>query len=250
VLDLVRHLTWIELNMATNLSQDELINQLLQSQVSRIEEYPNWRVNCQMFNSLTSSTSFTVLQCSKTSECVKVVNFLIDVAIGCCQRGNFNSAMAIALGLDARPVQRLHKVWKKIEPSKINILKSIGNPSNNFQNYREMFKLTRRKMNTSIPYISLLSKDIFNKTQALNDQLDDILSRSILITKLMKEIRTSAIDNTNLDGNILKKIYSLTVKSDDDLYYLSYKLDNPQSPYEKDDLKRLKTMRKAKSQFK
>ena len=70
-------------------------------------------------------------------------------------------------------------------------------------------------MNTSIPYISLLSKDIFNKTQALNDQLDDILSRSILITKLMKEIRTSAIDNTNLDGNILKKIYSLTVKSDD-----------------------------------
>ena len=35
-----------------------------------------------------------------------------------------------------------------------------------------------------------------------------------------------------------------------DLYYLSYKLDNPQSPYEKDDLKRLKTMRKAKSQFK
>ena len=82
----------------------------------------------------------------------------------------------------------------------------------------------------------------------------------------MKEIRTSAIDNTNLDGNILKKIYSLTVKSDDgkviklnyqifiqpisELYYLSYKLDNPQSPYEKDDLKRLKTVRKAKSQFK
>ena len=70
-------------------------------------------------------------------------------------------------------------------------------------------------MNTSIPYISLLSKDIFNKTTALNDQLDDIVSRSILITKLMKEIRTSTIDNTNLDGNILKKIYSLTVKSDD-----------------------------------
>ena len=65
MLDLVRHLTWIELNMATNLSQDELINQLLQSQSGRIEEYPNWRVNCQMFNSLTSSTSFTVLQVSR-----------------------------------------------------------------------------------------------------------------------------------------------------------------------------------------
>merc|ERR1712008_479780 len=73
--------------MATNLSQDELINQLAQSD-NRIEEYPNWRVNCQMFNSLTSSTSFTVLQCSKTSECVKVVDFLIDVAIGCCHGGN------------------------------------------------------------------------------------------------------------------------------------------------------------------
>lgn len=61
VADLVRHLNWIEVNMATNLSQDELINQLVQSD-NRIEEYPNWRVNCQMFNSLTSSSSFTVLQ--------------------------------------------------------------------------------------------------------------------------------------------------------------------------------------------
>jgi len=53
------------------------------------------------------------------------VNYLIDVAIGLCQVGNFNSAMAIALGLDSKPVSRLHKVWKKIESAKINILKVI-----------------------------------------------------------------------------------------------------------------------------
>lgn len=145
-------------------------------------------------------------------------------------------------------------------------LQSIGNPSNNFQNYREMFKLTKRKMAISIPYISLLSKDIFNKTTSPKEQLDDILSRSILITKLMKEIRTSQtiIDSATLDATILKKIYSLTVRNDDgktlilflvtkflsDLYYLSYKLDTPQSQYEKEDLKRLKSMRKAKSQLK
>ena len=51
------------------------------------------------------------------------MNYLIDVAIGLCQVGNFNSAMAIALGLDSKPVSRLHKVWKKIESAKINILK-------------------------------------------------------------------------------------------------------------------------------
>ena len=130
-----------------------------------------------------------------------------------------------------------------------------------------MFKLTRRKMVISIPYISLLSKDIFNKTTSPKEQLDDILSRSILITKLMKEIRTSQtiIDSATLDANILKKLYSLTVRNDDgefvmvpnlatnllsDLYYLSYKLDTPQSQYEKEDLKRLKSMRKAKSQLK
>ena len=119
----------------------------------------------------------------------------------------------------------------------------------------------------SIPYISLLSKDIFNKTTSPKEQLDDILSRSILITKLMREIRTSQtiIDSATLDANILKKLYSLTVRNDDgeflmvpnlatnrllDLYYLSYKLDTPQSQYEKEDLKRLKSMRKAKSQLK
>ena len=53
------------------------------------------------------------------------MNYLIDVAIGLCQVGNFNSAMAIALGLDSKPVSRLHKVWKKIESAKINILKVI-----------------------------------------------------------------------------------------------------------------------------
>ena len=79
-----------------------------------------------------------------------------------------------------------------------------------------MFKLTRRKLSTSIPYISLLSKDIFNKTTGLNDKLDDIVSRSILITRLMKEIRTSTtIVNSELDASVLKKIYSLTVKGDD-----------------------------------
>ena len=53
------------------------------------------------------------------------MNYLIDVAIGLCQVGNFNSAMAIALGLDSKPVSRLHKVWKKIDNAKINILKVI-----------------------------------------------------------------------------------------------------------------------------
>ena len=79
-----------------------------------------------------------------------------------------------------------------------------------------MYKLTR-KMPLSIPYMSLLSKDIYYNTLNLTDQLCDIVSRSILITKQMREIRTSigADGGAGLNGNILKKIYGLTVKNDD-----------------------------------
>ena len=62
-LEMIRHLTWIELNLAKNLTQDEIINQLMNENQSD-QEYPNWRLNCNFFNVLSASTQFTVLSVS------------------------------------------------------------------------------------------------------------------------------------------------------------------------------------------
>ena len=61
---MIRHLTWIELNLAKNLTQDEIINQLMNENQSD-QEYPNWRLNCNFFNVLSASTQFTVLSVSQ-----------------------------------------------------------------------------------------------------------------------------------------------------------------------------------------
>ena len=63
-LEMIRHLTWIELNLAKNLTQDEIINQLMNENQSD-QEYPNWRLNCNFFNVLSASTQFTVLSVSQ-----------------------------------------------------------------------------------------------------------------------------------------------------------------------------------------
>ena len=48
---------------------------------------------------------------------------LIEVAMECCRLGNWNSAMAIALGLNLTPVCRLTKTWSKVKSSKLALLK-------------------------------------------------------------------------------------------------------------------------------
>ena len=63
---MIRHLTWIELNLAKNLTQDEIINQLMNENQSD-QEYPNWRLNCNFFNVLSASTQFTVLSVSQVA---------------------------------------------------------------------------------------------------------------------------------------------------------------------------------------
>ena len=68
---MARHLMWIEVNLIKNLCQDELINQLICSDgisdSGETENFPNWRLNCSFFNTLTSSAQNSVLIVSNQS---------------------------------------------------------------------------------------------------------------------------------------------------------------------------------------
>lgn len=93
------------------------------------------------------------------------LTFFIDTAILCAEMGNFNSALAIALGLTLDPITRLTKIWKKVDQSKIKVLHHIINPSGNFKNYRTIFKgISEKYFNDDslmIPFFSLFVKDIY-----------------------------------------------------------------------------------------
>ena len=75
------------------------------------------------FNSLSHLTASQVCLASNTSKAAKVINHLIQVAMDCCAAGNWNSAMAIALGLNLTPVARLTKTWSKVKSEKLLTLK-------------------------------------------------------------------------------------------------------------------------------
>ena len=82
------------------------------------------------FNSLSALTASQVCLASNTSKAAKVIDHLIDVAMECCHQGNWNSAMAIALGLNLTPVVRLTKTWGKVKSNKLTLLKvSFKRPS-------------------------------------------------------------------------------------------------------------------------
>ena len=93
------------------------------------------------------------------------VLYFINTAVACAEMGNFNSALAIALGLTLTPAGRLSKAWKKVDESKIKILRHIINPDQNFKNYRMIFKAVSSKSfdddSVLVPFFSLFLKDMY-----------------------------------------------------------------------------------------
>ena len=87
--------------------------------------------NCSIyrFNLLSHLTASQVCLASNTTKAAKVIDHLIQVAMECCASGNWNSAMAIALGLNLTPVARLTKTWSKVKSEKLFVLKvSVWRP--------------------------------------------------------------------------------------------------------------------------
>ena len=87
-------------------------------------------------------------------------------------------------------------------------------------------------MPISIPYLSLLSKDIYLKLQKdENDKIENVLERSILLTKLWRQIKSvEKIESNDLNPLILKKIYGLSAKCDDGKFQIRVKSDRSFTP--------------------
>ena len=98
-------------------------------------------------------------------------------------------------------------------------IQSIADPTNNFQNYRKIFQHSNERLRFAIPYLSLVSKDIYYNTTAVKDTAVDACKRAMLVQNHMQQIKSfDEIDSENLNMNILKRIYGLSVKHDDGEY--------------------------------
>nr|CAD7573899.1 unnamed protein product [Timema californicum] len=102
---------------------------------------------------------------------VQMTEFWINVATECFNIGNFNSLMAIILGLDATTLSISKLRLKQIHVSKLRALEQQMHPSCNFSNYRSILKaasvrserrgISPEKTRVVIPYFSLLLRDIY-----------------------------------------------------------------------------------------
>nr|CAD7397476.1 unnamed protein product [Timema poppensis] len=102
---------------------------------------------------------------------VQMTEFWINVATECFNIGNFNSLMAIILGLDATTLSVSKLRLRQIHVSKLRALEQQMHPSCNFSNYRSILKaasvrserrgISPEKTRVVIPYFSLLLRDIY-----------------------------------------------------------------------------------------
>ena len=102
----------------------------------------------------------------------------------------------------------------------------MADPTSNFQNYRDLFRLARRKSGISIPYLALLAKDIYYNTTSLSYEISEIAKRALIIQKHIRQIKLPqeppganwTLDAENIQNSILKNIYGLSIKHDNGFY--------------------------------
>merc|ERR1711935_238711 len=117
---IAHRLTHIEMNLLQSTSVEHFIAKRSRN---ALDAWADW------FNLLSHLTASQVCLASNTTKAAKVIDHLIQVAMECCASGNWNSAMAIALGLNLTPVARLTKTWSKVKSEKLFVLKvSVWRP--------------------------------------------------------------------------------------------------------------------------
>lgn len=211
------------------------------------------------FNSLSHLTASQVCLASNTTKAAKVIDHLIQVAMECCASGNWNSAMAIALGLNLTPVARLTKTWSKVKSEKLLVLKQISDPAKNFKNYR-----LRMKNTCNVPFVSLLVKDAcfqaqecktsfeqnfvydFDRFRGIKNAEENSLKLAFqsfedLAEPLINLQQSKKMPISNLDQNDeLLALVQTPVLDEDLLYLASFKLESASNAYDKNTYKQLK----------
>lgn len=204
-----------------------------------LEAYVEW------FNRLSYLVSTEICVRQKRRDRAQVTEFFIQTALHCYKLHNFNSCLAISIGLNMIPVSRLKKTLSKVNMSALDEVEHLMDPTGNFNAYRNclltaMGSIAQDKQQTScvIPVFSLLLKDIYflnqgNKNKCPNGLInfEKFWALSRLITQIL------SFKNTNYSQERVKSVlhYLMTVPvcTEDELYWYSYECESPDGTIEK-----------------
>merc|ERR1712226_483273 len=229
-----------------------------------IECYENW------FERLSRIVSTEIVLAPSIKQAAKVTHYWLETFIACKLYGNFNSAVAVALGIQQQSVQRLHKRMgmftaktENLPPTSCQLTchqkffreaRAFVEPMQNFHYYRNEYA-RYRKANPeliTIPWFVLLRKDLLLLKQHTKTSLEKAKDAAVFqtismpimeYTVLQASVFDFIMDETLQAGRCdlgaknveLERALTLNggVLDQNRLMYHSYLLESARGSYEK-----------------
>lgn len=258
---MAQQLCHIELERLANIGPEEFVQTFiprdeadLRSTLSYIKRTSNLEAYIEWFNRLGYLVATEVCLGNKKKVRAKIIEYFVDVATECYDKGNFNSAMAIIAGLNMSPVTRLKKTWSRVKCRKFDRLEREMNPASNFACYRTMFKMavesTGGRFECSVPFFSLFVKDVYFLNEGRSNRLPNghiNFEKFWQLSKLITNFVTWKEATCKYDRNraVLNYLMTVPVLSEKNLALMSYECEAPETQFEKERRKSLRCERNA-----
>jgi len=237
-LELARQMTLMDAALFRSIPSRELLH----LRFMKSSESPNYVRMKNQFNKWSNWACAQVVLHSLTSVRVDALERLLAIASECCAVNNFNTAYAIAAGLQAVSISRLKKTWEKIsKKSKLHQqeLQTLFDVADNHRNYVDRLE---RSTPPLLPYIGLFGKHLFGLEEGNPSKLHGMwnIEKMRKIFHVLKEKRMYEVVSYPWELNADLKHYFDTIAMVDEetLYRQSTECE------EKTPRKKLQTPRK------
>uniref|UniRef100_A0A0B7A706 Ras-GEF domain-containing protein n=1 Tax=Arion vulgaris TaxID=1028688 RepID=A0A0B7A706_9EUPU len=258
---LAQQLTHIELERLSMIGSEEFVQAFSKERVpSDVINYQDMKAThnlesyVQWFNRLSYLVATEITSHIKKKNRVKMVEYFIDVAKECINIGNFNSLMAIIAGMNLSPITRLKKMWSKVNRDKLKILEHQMDPSNNFGSYRSCLKAAmwrsqgaaEEREKIVIPFFSLFVKDLYFLNEGCSSKKEDGSVNFHKCWQMAKQI-SDLITWQQVEcpfgksPTVIKYILTTPIYKETMLSLASYECETPDTSYDKDRFKLLKS---------
>ncbi|EDO40859.1 predicted protein, partial [Nematostella vectensis] len=253
---MAQQLSLIELERLANIGPEEFVQTFIprdeadfKSTLSYIKRTSSLEAYVEWFNRLGYLVATEICLGHNKKVRAKVIDYFIEVATDCYDRGNFNSAMAIIAGINMSPVARLKKTWSKVKNRKFDRLEREMNPASNFAAYRASFKAAHlRKSDKNeyvIPFFGLFIKDVYFLNEGYSNRHSNgyiNFEKFWQLSKLITDFVSWKEATCKYERNraVLNYLMTVPVFSEDNLAYVSYDREVPDTPFEKERHKSLK----------
>lgn len=255
---LAQQLTHIELERLSMIGPEEFVQAFAKEKNVDTMSPDVWKTNnidsyVQWFNRLSYLVATEICMHLKKRNRVRVMDYFVDVAKECINIGNFNSTMAIIVGLNMSSIQRLKKTWLKVNKEKFEILEHQTNPSNNFSSYRSSLKAALWRSEGAsadherivVPFFSLLVKDIYYLNEGCVNRLPNGHVNFEKFWQLAKQI-TDFMSWKQIEcpferhPPVLNYLLTNPIFNENSLALASFECEPPDNSFEKQHLKQLK----------